>query len=84
VKEDTEGWGDQGDGTYRNPVLNVDFSDPDVIRVGNKYYIEALQEYAHAEGGGLLEREYHAAYGVWRLLCRSFLLFDNFTQKVLQ
>jgi hypothetical protein len=27
-------WGDQGIGTYRNPVVNSDFSDPDVIRVG--------------------------------------------------
>jgi len=34
-------WGDQGDGTYRNPVLNADFSDPDVIRVGRKYYMVA-------------------------------------------
>jgi len=34
-------WGDQGDGTYRNPVLNADFSDPDVIRVGKKYYMVA-------------------------------------------
>ena len=34
-------WGDQGDGTYVNPVLNADFSDPDVIRVGNKYYMVA-------------------------------------------
>jgi polygalacturonase len=41
VRIDTEGWGDQGNGTYRNPVLNADFSDPDVIRVGNKYYIVA-------------------------------------------
>ena len=30
-------WGDQGNGTYINPVLNADFSDPDVIRVGDKY-----------------------------------------------
>ena len=37
VNIDTEGWGDQGDGTYANPVLNADFSDPDVIRVGHKY-----------------------------------------------
>ena len=29
-------WGDQGDGTYRNPVLNADYSDPDVIRVGDE------------------------------------------------
>lgn len=41
VRIDTEGWGDQGNGTYRNPVLNADFSDPDVIRVGNKYYMVA-------------------------------------------
>ena len=28
-------WGDLGDGTFANPVLNADYSDPDVIRVGN-------------------------------------------------
>ena len=28
-------WGDQGDGTYRNPVLPADFSDLDCIRVGD-------------------------------------------------
>ena len=32
-------WGDCGDGTYANPVLNADYSDPDVIRVGNMYYM---------------------------------------------
>jgi len=32
-------WGDQGNGTYKNPVLNADYSDPDVIRVGDKYYM---------------------------------------------
>lgn len=32
-------WGDQGDGTFVNPLLNADFSDPDVIRVGQKYYM---------------------------------------------
>ena len=34
-------WGDQGNGTYKNPVLNADYSDPDVIRVGSKYYMVA-------------------------------------------
>jgi beta-xylosidase len=34
-------WGDQGNGTYINPVLNADYSDPDVIRVGSKYYMVA-------------------------------------------
>ncbi len=32
---------DQGDGTYRNPILYADYSDPDVIRVGNDYYMTA-------------------------------------------
>ncbi|MBC7783051.1 MAG: glycoside hydrolase 43 family protein [Burkholderiales bacterium] len=32
-------WGDQGDGTYKNPILPGDFSDPDVIRVGDDYYL---------------------------------------------
>ncbi len=31
-------WGDRGDGTYNNPVLAGDFSDPDIIRVGDDYF----------------------------------------------
>jgi len=34
-------WGDQGDGTYRNPILKADYSDPDVIRVGDDFYFVA-------------------------------------------
>ena len=34
-------WGDQNDGTFANPVLNADFSDPDIIRVGEKFYMVA-------------------------------------------
>jgi len=36
-------WGDQGDGTYRNPVLPADYSDPDVIRVGDDFYLVASE-----------------------------------------
>lgn len=32
---------DQGDGTYKNPVLYADYSDPDVIRVGDDYFMTA-------------------------------------------
>ena len=32
---------DKGDGTYTNPVLYADYSDPDVIRVGSDYYMTA-------------------------------------------
>ena len=30
---------DQGNGTYRNPVIYADYSDPDVCRVGDDYYM---------------------------------------------
>jgi beta-xylosidase len=30
---------DNGDGTYRNPVLYADYSDPDVIRAGDDFYL---------------------------------------------
>lgn len=32
---------DNGDGTYKNPVLFTDYSDPDVVKVGNDYYMTA-------------------------------------------
>lgn len=32
---------DNGDGTYTNPVLNADYSDPDVICVGDDYWLTA-------------------------------------------
>ena len=30
---------DQGDGTYRNPIICADYSDPDVVRRGNDFYL---------------------------------------------
>lgn len=32
---------DNGDGTYKNPILYADYSDPDVVRVGDIYYMTA-------------------------------------------
>ncbi len=32
---------DNGDGTYTNPILYADYSDPDVCRVGDDYYMTA-------------------------------------------
>lgn len=32
-------WGDLGNGYYKNPVLNADYSDPDVVRVGKDFYM---------------------------------------------
>src|SRR6478752_6952035 len=30
---------DLGNGFYKNPVINADYSDPDAIRVGNDFYL---------------------------------------------
>ncbi len=30
---------DNGDGTYKNPVINSDYSDPDVTRAGDDFYM---------------------------------------------
>jgi len=30
---------DNGNGTYKNPILHADYSDPDVIRVGDDYFM---------------------------------------------
>ena len=35
----TGAWGDLGNGTYKNPILPGDYSDPDVIRVDRDYYL---------------------------------------------
>ena len=32
---------DNGDGTYKNPVLHADYSDPDAVRVGEYFYMTA-------------------------------------------
>ena len=44
------GWlADRGDGTYRNPVLFADYSDPDAIRVGDDYWLTA-SSFNHVPG----------------------------------
>lgn len=40
---------DLGDGTYQNPVLHADYSDPDVVRVGEDYWMTA-SSFSHVPG----------------------------------
>jgi beta-xylosidase len=40
---------DCGDGTYRNPVLFADYSDPDVVRVGDDYWMTS-SSFCHVPG----------------------------------
>jgi len=42
-------WGDQGDGSYRNPIAPADYSDVDAIRVGEDYY--AISSTIHVSPG---------------------------------
>ena len=35
----TGSWGDQGNGTYKNPILESNYPDNDVIRQGDTYYM---------------------------------------------
>lgn len=45
--------GDLGNGTYRNPILYGDYSDPDVCRVGENYFMVA-SSFCNAPGLPLL------------------------------
>lgn len=64
-------WGDQGNGTYINPILNADYSDPDVIRVGDKYYMVASD--FHFLGMQVLES---ADMVNWKLISQIYHRFD--------
>jgi beta-xylosidase len=40
---------DNGDGTYTNPIIYADYSDPDVIRVGDDFYMTS-SSFSHFPG----------------------------------
>jgi beta-xylosidase/lysophospholipase L1-like esterase len=40
---------DLGDGTYSNPILYADYSDPDVVRVGDDYWM-TTSSFSHVPG----------------------------------
>jgi beta-xylosidase len=41
----TGSWGDQGDGTYKNPILNADYPDVDVEQKGDTYYMISSKQH---------------------------------------
>lgn len=55
LKQFTKVWtSDQGDGTYKNPVVNADFPDIDLLRVGDTYYMMTTSMY-HFPGATILK-----------------------------
>ncbi|NGF56938.1 glycosyl hydrolase 43 family protein [Parapedobacter sp. SGR-10] len=49
-------WGDQGDGTFRNPVLNSNYPDSDVEKWGDKWYMISSKG-RYMKGMTILESE---------------------------
>ncbi len=41
----TGSWGDQGDGTFRNPILNADYPDADVEKLGDTFYMISSKQH---------------------------------------
>ena len=64
-------WGDTGNGRYLNPVLAADYSDPDVIRVGDTYYMVASD--FHFMGMQVLESKDLVN---WNLISQIYDRFD--------
>jgi xylan 1,4-beta-xylosidase len=69
--QQTGTWGDQGNGTYINPILNADYSDPDVIRVGEKYYMVCSE--FHFMGMPVLESTDMVN---WKIIAQIFNCID--------
>ena len=64
-------WGDQGDGTFKNPVVWADYNNLDVITVGADFYMIAASH--HFMGMPVL----HSSDGVnWTLLTRIYRRLD--------
>ncbi|MHC4529352.1 MAG: glycoside hydrolase 43 family protein, partial [Planctomycetota bacterium] len=61
-------WGDQGDGTYKNPILNADSPDVDIEQVGDTYYM-ITSTIHYAPGMTLLESKDIVN---WRLIGHVF------------
>ena len=68
---------DNGDGTFKNPILHADYSDPDAIRVGDDYYLVA-SSFNYVPGLPIL----HSKDLVnWTILCNALTLqppYDRF------
>jgi beta-xylosidase len=44
-KHHTGSWGDQGNGMYKNPILNADYPDIDVEKLGDTYYMISSKQH---------------------------------------
>src|SRR5207253_5466963 len=59
---------DRGDGTYKNPIIHADFSDPDAVRVGDDFFLTA-SSFNAAPGLPILQSKDLVN---WSILCYVF------------
>jgi beta-xylosidase len=55
-RKKTHSFGDQGDGTFVNPILNSDYPDSDVVKHGEKYYMISSKK--HMSPGMIILESY--------------------------
>ena len=58
---------------YQNPVINSDFPDPDIIRVGDAYYMASTTMYLMPGGDILRSRDLVH----WEFLCHVFSQLED-------
>ena len=65
-----EGWcPDNGDGTFTNPILWGDWPDPDVIRVGDDFYMVSTS--MHYVPGSPILMLWNAMMKILGMICRE-------------
>ena len=69
---------DQGDGTYTNPILYTDYSDPDAIRVGEDYFMIA-SSFCNSPGVPLLHSKDLVNWNVINYICEK-LPFEHYNK----
>ncbi|MBC7948804.1 MAG: glycoside hydrolase 43 family protein [Chitinophagaceae bacterium] len=70
---------DNGNGTYTNPVINADYSDPDAVRVGDDYYLVS-SSFNHVPGLPILHSRDLVNWTVIAHALPRQTPFDHFSQ----
>jgi beta-xylosidase len=70
---------DNGNGTYKNPVVNADYSDPDAIRVGDDYYMIS-SSFTHMPGLPVLHSRDLVNWSLTGYVLRKQAPFDHFSK----
>ena len=70
---------DNGNGTYKNPVVDADYSDPDAIRVGDDYYMIS-SSFNHAPGLPILHSKDLVNWAIIGHVLKQQPPFDHFSK----